>query len=112
MLYNLNLKTYLCAMIIFNVTTILDENIQQEFLDYMQKVHMPELLATHIFTDCKLFKLTEPQNEGVTYCAQYFLDTKENLEKYRSLYALQLDKQFNEKFENQFVQFSSVLESV
>lgn len=99
-------------MIIFNVTTILDENIQEEFLDYMQKVHMPELMATHLFTGCKLYRLTEPQNEGVTYCAQYFLEDKENLEKYRSQYSFQLDKDFKEKFETQFVQFSSVLESV
>ena len=97
-------------MIIYNVTTILEENIHEEYLEYMHKVHMPEVMATGKFVECKLYRLTEPENEGVTYCAQYFAYNKEAINQYRAQHSPKLQQDFAAKFENQFVSFRSILE--
>jgi hypothetical protein len=62
-------------MIIYNVTTIIEENIHEEYVKFMHEIHMPEVMATGKFTSCQLLRLTEPVNEGITYCAQYLTDS-------------------------------------
>ncbi|MEO5909509.1 MAG: DUF4286 family protein [Pelobium sp.] len=99
-------------MIIYNVTTIIEESIQEEYLDFMHQIHMPEVMATGKFSSCNLLHLTEPQNEGITYCAQYITDKAENLADYRNKYSPKLQEDFKQKFEGKFVAFRSVLESV
>lgn len=98
-------------MIIYNVTTIIDESIHDEYVDFMQKTHMPEVMATGKFTSCQFLRLTEPVNEGITYCAQYITDDATKLAEYRANFSPKLQEDLKQKFENKFVSFRSVLES-
>jgi len=99
-------------MIIYNVTTILEEQIHPEYLVFMQQIHMPSVMATGKFISCNLLRLTEPENEGITYCAQYITDDMEKLIDYRQNQSPKLQEDFNQKFENKYVAFRSVLESI
>ncbi len=99
-------------MIIYNVTTILEEEMHDQYLEFMQQVHMPEVMATGKFTSCELLRLTEPVNEGITYCAQYITDEAAKLEDYRKNQSARLQEDFKKRFENSYVSFTSVLESV
>jgi Domain of unknown function (DUF4286) len=99
-------------MIIYNVTIILEENIHDEYLTFMEQIHMPAVMATGKFTSCVLLKLTEPVNEGITYCAQYITDDMDKLIDYRENYSPQLQEDFKQKFETGYVAFRSVLESL
>lgn len=96
-------------MIIYNVTTIIEDSIQTEYLNFMHDEHMPEVMATGKFIDCKLFLLTEPKNEGITYCAQYITDDTNKLEDYRNEDSPRLQLHFKEKFDGKYVAFRSVL---
>jgi hypothetical protein len=96
-------------MIIYNVTTIIEDSIQTDYLNFMHNEHMPEVMATGKFTSYKLFLLTEPANEGITYCAQYFVDDINKLEDYRKNDSPRLQLHFQEKFSGKFVAFRSVL---
>jgi hypothetical protein len=99
-------------MIVFNVTTIIEESIQAEYLTFMQQEHMPMVMATGAFISNNLFLLTEPQNEGITYCAQYITDSEQKLIDYRANHSPQLQVHFKEKFEGKYVAFRSVLHLV
>jgi hypothetical protein len=99
-------------MIIYNVTTILEEQIHAEYLAFMQQIHMPAVMASGKFISCNLLRLTEPENEGITYCAQYITDDRNKLVDYRQHYSPKLQEEFNQQFENKYVAFSSVLESI
>ena len=99
-------------MIIYNVTTILQEHIEQDYLNYMKEIHMPEVMASGTFSSCNLLKLTEPDNEGATYCAQYITDDIKKLNEYRVTISPKLQEDFQQKFENQYVAFRSILQSV
>lgn len=96
-------------MIVYNVTTIIDESIQADYLAFMQQEHIPLVMATGAFTSSNLFLLTEPQNEGITYCAQYITDDEQKLIDYRTNHSPKLQIHFQEKFEGKYVAFRSVL---
>ncbi len=99
-------------MIIYNVTTIIEDDIHEEYLQYMKQVHMPEVMATKKFTDCQLLFLGEPATEGITYCAQYIATDAENLAAYRTSFLPKLEQDLQQKFPNKLVSFASVLEKV
>jgi hypothetical protein len=99
-------------MLIYNVTTIIEPDIQQDYLDYMKNEHMPEVMATAKFINCNLFQLTEPVNEGLTYCAQYVANTQEDLEDYRQNHSPALQAKFQIKFPAKVVAFRSILEKI
>ena len=99
-------------MIIYNVTSIVEENIKDDFLAFMKEIHIPEVMSTGKFTSTNLYQLTEPENEGFTYCAQYITEKAQNLVDYREIYASRLQQDLHQKFGNKVVSFRSVLEKI
>jgi len=70
-------------MIIYNVTTNIHESAHDQWLQWMQKKHIPEILATGKFSSARIVKvLVEEEMGGTTYSVQYSTDSKATLEKY------------------------------
>jgi hypothetical protein len=70
-------------MILYNVTSNIDQSIHEQWLQWMQEKHIPEILATGKFMSAKLVRvLVEEEMGGLTYAAQYATDSKETLLKY------------------------------
>ncbi len=97
-------------MIIYNVTSIIEDDIHEEYIQYMKNVHMPAVMATGKFNDSVLLRLTEPVTEGITYCAQYITDDAGKLTDYRENYLPKIQGTIEAKFANKLVSFRSVLE--
>ncbi len=59
-------------MIVYNVTCNVGSHMAEEWLIWMQQEHIPEVMQTGCFTDCKILKLlTEAgDNEGINYAIQ------------------------------------------
>lgn len=69
-------------MIIYNVTSNIDERFHQKWLVWV-KEHIPQVLATGHFTEAKLTRvLVEEDLGGVTYSIQYRAKSREALESY------------------------------
>ncbi len=103
---------YLCNMLLYNVTLILDDAAAEEWLQWMQEIHIPEVMATGMFVSNRLLKVLDSPNEGVTYCAQYVAETMENYNEYLAAYAPALQADLNEKFKNRFVAYGTLMEFV
>lgn len=70
-------------MYIYNITTNIDETVQEKWLAWMQETHIPKMLATGKFTAAKMCKvLIEEEMGGHTYSVQYTSPNKETLERY------------------------------
>ncbi len=104
---------YLCSMILYNVTVNVDPEVQEDWVQWMKTVHIPEVLATGLFVEHKFLRVmsTEP-GEGFTYSIQYFLNSIDDYENYRSNFAPQLQADHTERYKNQFVAFRTLLEVV
>ena len=70
-------------MIIYNVTTNIHESVHNQWLNWMQTKHIPEILATKKFSSARIVKvLIEEEMGGTTYSVQYTTDSKATLQKY------------------------------
>ena len=99
-------------MIIYNETIIVDEGIYKEWLNWMQTVHIPAVMATKLFDSHRILKVLDSPNEGVTYCIQYHAKTIENYNQYNQLHQLTLQAAHQQRFENQFVMFNTLMQTV
>ena len=97
-------------MFLYNVTLILEDAAAEEWLQWMQDVHIPEVMATGLFVSNRLLKVVDSPNEGVTYCTQYVVETLDNYNKYQETFAPALQAELNEKFKNRFVAYRSLME--
>ena len=43
-------------MVLYNVTINIDYAVHDEWLDWMKNVHIPDVMNTGLFIDCKLCK--------------------------------------------------------
>ncbi len=98
-------------MIIYNVTVKVEHGIVQDWIEWMKSEHMPDLLNTGLFLDCKLCRLLEQdETDGITFTAQYFCKSLDEYNTYISEYAQGMrDKGFS-RFGNRFIAFRTVME--
>jgi hypothetical protein len=98
-------------MIIYNVTIKVENQIANEWLEWMKQEHIPELMQTGLFIDARLCKLLEQdETEGITYIAQYFCKDIEAYNSYISDHAGRMrDKSFT-RFGNKFIAFRTLMQ--
>ncbi|MEO8210901.1 MAG: DUF4286 family protein [bacterium] len=100
-------------MILYNVTINIDDSVHDEWLRWMKSEHIPEVLATGLFTGNKIFKIiSKEKEEGNTYSIQYFLNSIDDYEKYLNEYASKLQTEHSEKYKDKFIAFRTLMESV
>lgn len=103
---------YLCPMLLYNVTLIIEDAVADKWLQWMQETHIPQVMQTGMFVSSRLLKVVDSPNEGVTYCAQYVSENMENYDRYQDEFAPALQADLNERFANQFVAFRTLMEYV
>ena len=70
-------------MIIYNVTTNIADEVEQQWLLWMRTSHIPAVLATGKFLTARLVRvLVDEEMGGATYAAQYTAENSEQLKKY------------------------------
>ncbi|MBL0343033.1 MAG: DUF4286 family protein [Bacteroidetes bacterium] len=100
-------------MIIYNVTVTVENDVKEAWLKWMREVHIPEVLATGIFTENRILKvLADADSGGTSYAVQYSCKDMADYEKYRDQFAPALQKAALDKFKDKFVAFRTLLETV
>ena len=106
------LSYYLCKMLLYNVTLIVDDAAADRWLKWMQEIHIPRVMATGKFVSNRLLKVVDSPNEGVTFCAQYVAENIDEYQEYQAKFAPELQAELNEAFANQFVAFRTLMEYI
>lgn len=101
-------------MIVYNVTCNVGSHLAEEWLKWMQEEHIPEVMQTGCFTECKILKLlTEAQdNEGINYAIQYIANSLENYHHYRDQFGPSLQAKTKEKYGDSVLAYRSLLEVI
>jgi len=99
-------------MFLYNVTLILEDSAAEEWLQWMQDTHIPEVMATGMFVSHRLLKVLDSPNEGVTYCAQYVVENLDSYNQYLEAHAPALQEDLNERFKNRYVAYRTLMEFV
>jgi hypothetical protein len=101
-------------MIIYNVTIKIDNNVREEWLNWMRTVHIPEVLNTGYFQDHQIARvLGQDESEATTYAVQYTCSDMKTLQEYSAKAAPALQRATLERYPNgQLVAFRTMLEIV
>lgn len=101
-------------MIIYNVTCNMHLSTAEEWLNWMKKEHLPEVMATGCFLEYKILRLLnhDAEDEGVNYAIQYTCDSIETLERYRRDFGPGLMQKTAAKYGESVLAYRSVLEII
>ncbi len=100
-------------MIIYNVTTKVDNDIHEEWLNWLREEHITEILNTGCFTKATILQILETDDtEGPTYAIQYHGESKALYNLYIEKYATLMRQKSIDKWGGQFIAFRSVMQIV
>jgi hypothetical protein len=100
-------------MFVYNVTIKVREEIKKEWLQWLQEIHIPEVLATGCFYEATILQLLEiDDSEGPTYAVQYKAESKGAYNQYVDKYAASLKQKSYDKWGDAFIAFRSVMQVV
>jgi hypothetical protein len=100
-------------MLLYNITTKVDNAISDEWLQWQRKIHVPEIMASGLFYEYRVYRLLEQDDsEGKTYITQFLTDSEKNFEEYLLHFAPGLREKAIVKWGDQIVAFRTLLENV
>lgn len=99
-------------MIIYNVTVNIENDVREEWLNWMKNTHIPDVMATGFFLENKICKVLVDEEQGTTYSIQYTAASMKDLEEYQKTQAPRLQKEHSERYTGKFVAFRTLLEIV
>jgi len=99
-------------MILYNITVIIEDGIEQEWLRWINQDFIPRALSSNLLVSSRLLKVIDSPNEGITYCLQFIADTLANYDEFIAIYASDLLDSHSQNFKNRSVFFSSAMEFI
>lgn len=99
-------------MYIYNVTINVEEDIHDQWLNWMQEEHIPDMLKTGKFSKALMTKvMVQEAMGGITYSVQYTTESKEMLQRYLDENAADLRSR-GKAFESKFVAFRTEMQVI
>jgi len=99
-------------MILFNITVIIDDSINDEWVSWINEHFISEAMATDLIVSNRLLKVLDSPNEGITYCLQFVLDDIGSYKSFQENKYAALMEKHTVKFNNKFVSFSTLMEFI
>ena len=97
-------------MIIYNVTLNVDTDVHLAWLHWMKVTHIPDVMATGLFLDSRIFRVLADDEGGITYAVQYTCADMATYERYRDEHAPRLQAETQKHYGGRFAAFRTLLE--
>jgi hypothetical protein len=97
-------------MYIYNVTVSIDKSAADEWLNWMKTVHIPDVLKTGYFTENKICRVLNVDDEGETFSVQYTFKEMIDIEEYQKNDAKRLQEEHSKRYEGKYAAFRTLLE--
>lgn len=99
-------------MIIYNVTLAIEPSIEEEFIQWLKDIHIPEVLDTQLFIRAEFFKVIQDPNtkEHNSYAVQYRLESWEKFNMYQKDHAPALQQKTRERYGEKVLAYRTFLE--
>lgn len=99
-------------MIIYNITINIENDVHDEWLQWMKEIHIPEVMKTGLFIENRICKVLTEEETGTTYAVQYTCLSMDNYNTYKQEHAARLQQKHTQKYMDKFVAFRTLLEIV
>jgi hypothetical protein len=99
--------------IVYNVTVKIEKTISDEWLTWMQEVHIPDVMKTNCFSGFRLTRIIEePDDHGIGFAIQYVAPSFDDFQRYQQNFAKALQKEHSDRYQNKYVAFRTLLEII
>lgn len=99
-------------MILYNVTVIIENSINDEWVQWVNETFIPKAMGTSLIASNRLLKVIGSPNEGTTYCLQFIIDDMGSYQQFQEKHSPELMEAHSLKFNNKFVSFSTLMEFI
>lgn len=99
-------------MIIYNVTTQIEAQIEQEWLQWMQETHLPTIFSCGAFEAINILKIHSDAIENLSYAVQFVASSKQNLQDYLEHWGTTHDTEQQRRFGEKILCFHTQLEVI
>ena len=98
-------------MITYSVTVTLEKGIEQDWLQWMQETHIPDVMATGCFLNARLTRLLDPPPDkaSATFNVQYTCDNLGVFKRYQDQHAPALQLAHKSRYDGKFAAFRTIL---
>lgn len=96
-------------MILYNVTVSIDESAEQNWLQWMRKTHIPDVMATGCFKEARLSRIHAEEHGGLSYAISYVAPSQEKYDEYQAKYAAELQKDHIDRYSGRFAAFRTMM---
>lgn len=94
-------------MILYNITALVDTDIEIEFREWVHRVFLLELTNSGHFKTQSLLKVMDSPNEGETFCIQVIAKAEEEITLLKSTYLPALNQQIQRAWNKRVFIFES-----
>lgn len=98
--------------IIFNTTYMVEEAVQQDWQEFMQRHYIPYLHRNKLADDVIFSRVSIDQPEGKTFSLQIVFQATEDLQHFLTKHLPFLEEKISEKYKNHYLCFSSTLTEI
>ncbi len=99
-------------MINYNITVSVDDDITADWLDWMQKEHIPDVMSSGVFIKAHLGKLISPNDSHNTFAITYSCSTIKDLHFYQLHFATNLQKKHDTRYGDKVLAFRTIMEII
>ncbi len=98
---------------LYNITTLVSHPIAVDWLNWMQKEHIPGIMSSGCFLEFRLLRLKDhDETEGITYSLQLLAKSRDVYEAYLEKYAPALREETRTHWGEKAISFRTLLEVV
>ncbi len=100
-------------MFVYNITFKIENEYLQEWIDWVKKEQVPDILETGCFYDYRFYELMEmDEKDGRTFVIQFLAYSKSDYNRYKELYHTAFRHRSVEKWKDHVVSFRTLLKNV
>jgi uncharacterized protein YktA (UPF0223 family) len=101
-------------MIFYSVTIYIDKDVENEWLNWMRKTHIQDVMDSGHFNSYRMFKILVPSHSSdeTAYNIQYECKSLESYNAYQEQHATRLQKEHTLKFQNKVKAARALMEEI
>lgn len=100
-------------MFVYNITSKIENEYLQEWMDWVKNVQVPGVLATGCFYEYRFYELMEIEEaDGRTFVIQFIAHSKSDYNRYMELHHSNFRHRSLEKWKDHVVSFRTLLKNV
>ena len=97
----------------YNVTVKIEDDVHDEWLQWMKETHVPDVMNTGKFLESKICRLLGMDDtDGKTYSFQYLAPDMKTFQEYQDEFAKALQKDHTDKYKGKYLAFRTLMEVV